>query len=155
MMAEMHATAANTINAGAQMLVSMRLGNQLFGMPVAYVRDVLKHQRVTPVPLAPQEIAGSLNLRGRIVTVIDLHKRLRLEAAGSENCMFVVIERRGELYSLMVEQVGEVVTVPAGAVEKPPAHLDKAWADLSSGIFKLEGELMVVMDIEALLGGLK
>jgi len=135
----------------AHMLVTMRIDKQLFGVPVKFIRDVLRRQRITPIPLAPQEVAGSLNLRGRIVTVIDLRKRLGQQStAASDEGMFVVVEHRNELYSLMVDSVGEVMTVSAGAIEKTPANLGGAWGDVASGIYKLDGELLVVMDVEAL-----
>jgi purine-binding chemotaxis protein CheW len=135
----------------ANMFVTMRIDKQLFGVPVKYVRDVLRRQRITQIPLAPMEVAGSLNLRGRIVTVIDLRKRLQLEDGSSEGGMFVVVEHRNELYSLMVDNVGEVMTVSAGAIEKTPANLGGTWKDVASGIYKLDGELLVIMDIETLL----
>jgi purine-binding chemotaxis protein CheW len=135
----------------ANMFVTMRLGNQLFGVPVRFVRDVLRRQRITAIPLAPNEVAGSLNLRGRIVTVIDLRRRLCLPDTQVDNGMFVVVEHRNELFSLMVDSVGEVMTVSAGAIEKTPANLGGAWRDVASGIYKLDGELLVIMDVEALL----
>lgn len=137
----------------AQLFVTMRIDQQLFGVPVRYVRDVLRRQHITQIPLAPDEVAGSLNLRGRIVTVIDLRKRLQLQDKNSamKGGMFVVVEQRGELYSLMVDNVGEVMAVDAGAIEKTPANLGVSWGDVASGIYKLDGELLVIMDVEALL----
>lgn len=139
--------------ADTHMFVTMRINRQLFGVPVKYVRDVLRSQRITRVPLAPAEVAGSLNLRGRIVTVMDLRQRLRLpeESGAGEEGMFVVVENKNELYSLMVDNVGEVMTVSAGAIEKTPANLGDAWKDVASGIYKLDGELLVIIDVEALL----
>ncbi|MDX2073000.1 MAG: chemotaxis protein CheW [Alphaproteobacteria bacterium] len=134
------------------MFVTMRIDRQLFGVPVRHVRDVLRRQNITRIPLAPAEVAGSLNLRGRIVTVIDLRTRLRLLANESATAgMFVVVDHRGELYSLMVDTVGEVMTVAAGAIEKTPANLGGAWQDVATGIYKLDGELLVIIDVEALL----
>lgn len=135
------------------MFVTMRIDRQLFGVPVKFVRDVLRKQRITPVPLSPPEVAGSLNLRGRIVTVLDLRKRLRLADSTEENSqgMFVVVEHKNELYSLMVDNVGEVMTAPSSAIEKTPANLGGAWQDVASGIYKLDGELLVIINVEALL----
>src|SRR5688572_10895735 len=94
----------------ASMLVTMRVDNQLFGIPVQHVRDVLKEQRVARIPLAAPEIAGSINLCGRIVTVINLRERLKLgPKQDSKPHMFVVVERQNELYSLMVDSVGDVM----------------------------------------------
>ncbi len=138
--------------ADAHMFVTMRVQGQLFGVPVRFVRDVLRRQQITHIPLAPVEVAGSLNLRGRIVTVMDLRKRLCLaDNDDAENGMFVVVEHKNELYSLMVDSVGEVMTVAAGAIEKTPANLGSAWKDVSSGIYKLDGELLVIIDVQELL----
>ena len=116
------------------------------------MRDVLRHQKITPIPLAPPEVAGSLNLRGRIVTVIDLRKRLNLQDTMiNTDCTFVVIEIKGELYSLMVDNVIEVLTIPAVHIEKTPANLGNAWKDIATGIHKLPDELLVLVDVHALL----
>ena len=135
------------------MYVTMRIDRQLFGINVKYVRDVLRQQKVTPIPLAPKEVSGSLNLRGRIVTVIDVRSRLGLAPRGmpDDKMMFVVVELKGELYSLKVDSVGEVLTVSDSALEKPPAHLDESWLGVASGIFKLEGELLVIVNIQTLM----
>ena len=136
-----------------QMFVTMRIDNQLFGIVVKYVRDVLRQQKITPIPMAPKEVAGSLNLRGRIVTVLDLRKRLQLpeKDATQTGGMFVVVEYKNELYSLMVDNVGEVLTASVSMIEKTPANLGGAWKEVASGIYKLQGELLVIMDVEALL----
>jgi purine-binding chemotaxis protein CheW len=156
MSTHMHKDAANSPNIGLlgeqHMFVTMRIDTQLFGISVKHVRDVLKEQKITSVPLAPQEVAGSLNLRGRIVTVLDVRKRLRLGNKESDaKGMFVVVEHKNELYSLMVDSVGEVLNVAAGAIEKTPANLGGAWKEVASGIYKLDGELLVIIDIKTLL----
>jgi purine-binding chemotaxis protein CheW len=140
------------LDSDQHMYVTMRIDNQLFGIPVKNVRDVLRGQRITHIPLAPREVAGSLNLRGRIVTVIDVRRRLQLaEREAGSPTMFVVVEHKGDLYSLMVDSVGEVLTVSAGAVEKTPANLHGAWKDVATGIYKLSGELLVIIDVKTML----
>ncbi len=136
----------------SKMYVTMRVDRQLFGIEVRNVRDVLRQQKITPIPLAPPEIAGSLNLRGRIVTVIDLRKRLQLgeKTTPGENT-FVVIEQKGELYSLMIDSVSEVLTIPSAEIEKTPANLGLTWKDIATGIHKLPDELIVLVDVQALL----
>jgi purine-binding chemotaxis protein CheW len=146
---EMQGKAANS----ACELVTVTVGGQLFGIPVLQVQDVLGPQRITRIPLAPSEIAGSLNLRGRIVTAIDVRVRLGLaqvaEAAGR---MSVVVEHGAELYSLLVDSVGEVLTIDLAACERNPGTLHAFWRDVSAGIYKLEGQLLVVLDVSRLLG---
>jgi len=121
--------------------VTMRIEKQLLGIDVKYVRDVLRGQHITPIPLSPPDVAGSLNSRGRIVTVIDVRKRLALpdfEGKRDKNT-FVVVDVKNELYSLLVDDVGDVLTVSSSAIEPPPANLTNAWKGIASGIYKLEG----------------
>ena len=95
---------------GVREFVTATIGDQLCGIPVLKVQDVLGPQRITPIPLAPDEVAGSLNLRGRIVTAIDLRARLGLlNRSNGDDEMSIVVEHHGELYSLMVDAVGEVL----------------------------------------------
>lgn len=134
------------------MLVTMRIDKQLFGVPVQHVRDVLREQKVAHIPLAAPEIEGSINLRGRIVTVINMRKRLKLQPKETNTPhMFVVVEYRNELYSLMVDSVGDVMTINEDQIEKSPANLSSNWRDVASGITRLQGDLLVVMDAAALL----
>src|ERR1700742_3468759 len=122
-----------------QVLVTLTVADQLCGVPGLAVRDILGEQVITRIPLAPPEVAGSLNLRGRIVTAIDLRCRLRLPPApaGSPR-MSVVAEQGGELYALLVDQVAEVMSLRASAFERNPPTLPQAWAEFSSGIYRLE-----------------
>ena len=139
-------------NQDTQVLVTLTVAGQLCGIPVLAVRDILGEQTITRIPLAPLEIAGSLNLRGRIVTAIDLRRRLRLPAADAGKArMSVVAEQGGELYALLVDQVSEVLSLDASLFERNPPTLDKIWAEFSTGIFRLDGRLLVVLDVGRLL----
>jgi len=133
-------------------LVTLTLAGQLCGVPVLAVRDILADQPITRIPLAPPEIAGSLNLRGRIVTAIDLRRRLHLAPApAGAKPMSVVTELGGELYALLVDQVSEVLSLPVSQFERNPPTLPPDWAEFSQGIYRLAGRLMVVLDIGRLL----
>jgi purine-binding chemotaxis protein CheW len=132
--------------------VSITVAGQLFGIPVLQVQDVLGPQRITRIPLAPAEVAGSLNLRGRIVTAIDLRTRLRLPPlAEGKSGMSVVVDHGGELYSVMVDAVGEVLSLNAGAAERNPATLDPIWRDVSGGIYRLDKTLLIILDVARVL----
>ncbi len=132
--------------------VTLTVADQLCGVPVLGVRDILGEHKITRIPLAPSEIAGSLNLRGRIVTAIDLRQRLRLPPPPPDQPrMSVVAEQAGELYALLVDQVSEVMALKASAFERNPPTLPPAWAQFSSGIYRLEGRLLVVLDVGKLL----
>ncbi len=132
--------------------VTATIGSQLCGIPVLKVQDVLGPQRITPIPLAPVEVAGSLNLRGRIVTAIDLRTRLGLTLhADDKNEMSIVVEHHGELYSLMIDTVGEVLKMSASNFERNPATLDPVWRSFSEGVYRLTEGLLVVLDVDTLL----
>jgi len=136
--------------------VSMTVAGQLFGIPVQAVQDVLGQQRITRVPLAPPEVAGSLNLRGRIVTAIDVRRRLRIDPRGKDQPnMNVVVECGGELYSLIVDSVGEVLSLPAASYERNPATLDPVWREVSGGIYRLKEGLLLMVDVGKLIGAAK
>jgi purine-binding chemotaxis protein CheW len=134
-------------------LVTMTISGQLFGIPVLQVQDVLKPQRITRIPLAPPEIAGSLNLRGRIVTVIDLRCCLGMPAlaATTQSRMSIVVDFHGELYSLLVDQIGEVLSLPNADFEHNPPTLEKRWRAIALGIYRLNSTLLVVLDVARLL----
>jgi purine-binding chemotaxis protein CheW len=133
-------------------LVTMTVAGHVFGIPVLQVQDVLGPQRITRVPLAPAEVAGSLNLRGRIVTAIDLRLRLDMPAqTPAERAMSVVVEQKGELYSLIVDAVGEVLALPLAEREPQLPTLDPRWQQFCDGIYRLNEGLLVVLNVPRLL----
>ncbi|MBI4969241.1 MAG: chemotaxis protein CheW [Rhodospirillales bacterium] len=144
--------ALQDLSTETQDYVTMFIDGQMFGIPVLTVQDVLGPQKITRIPLSPPEVAGSLNLRGRIVTAIDVRKRLGLSARSEKSTsMSVVVDMSGELYSLMVDQVGEVLSLKSAAFERNPPTLDPVWRDFSAGIYRLDGKLLVVLDVARLL----
>ena len=148
---------AHNINTSpeARDYLTIVIADQRFGIPVLQVQDVLREQKVTRIPLSAPEIAGSLNLRGRIVTAINVRKRLNLPPAPSNsNAMSVVVEHEEELYSLIIDRVGEVITLEEQHFERNPGTLDATWRDVSMGIYQLENELLIVMDVKKLLSGI-
>jgi len=132
--------------------VTATIGEQLFGLPISRVQDVFMPERLTPVPLSAPEIAGILNLRGRIVTVIDMRCRLGLpKREGDRPAMAVGIECRGESYGLLIDDIGEVMKLPDGSREVNPVNLDVRLAQVSAGIYRLEAQLLVVLDVDRVL----
>ncbi|MFZ5834608.1 MAG: chemotaxis protein CheW [Pseudomonadota bacterium] len=132
--------------------VTMYISGQLFGIPVLDVHDVFAPTRLAHVPMAPPEIAGVLNLRGRIVTAIDLRQRLGYERrAHGSPVMAVVIEYQGEPYSLLVDAVGEVLSLEESSFERSPSNLDVKLRDVAEGIFRLDDKLMVVIQLDKVI----
>ena len=132
--------------------VTAMIDGQLFGLPIVRVQDVFIPERLTRVPLAPPEIVGVLNLRGRIVTLIDLRRRFGLrERKEGEDVMAIGVESRGESYGLLIDRVGEVVELEGVAREPNPVNLDQRLAQMSSGIYRLDDQLLVVVDVDRVL----
>ena len=132
--------------------VTATVGGQLFGLPISRVQDVFAPDRLTRVPLAPPEIAGLLNLRGRIVTAIDLRRRLGLDApAGAAPRMAVGVEWKGESYGLLIDVIGEVLKLPTSGREDNPVNLDPGLARVSAGVHRLDGKLLVILDVDRVL----
>ena len=135
-----------------QSFVTATIAGQLFGIPIGRAHDVFNAGTVTPVPLAPPEVLGLMNLRGRVVTALDIRQRLGLPPAELKaGAMAIGIEADGDAFGLVVDRIGEIVAVNGGSIENNPAHLDPAWAELSRGIYRLETELLVVLDVDAVL----
>jgi purine-binding chemotaxis protein CheW len=132
--------------------VTVMIGGQLFGLPISRVQDVFMPDRVTRVPLSAPEIAGVLNLRGRIVTAIDMRRRLGLPPRTDEKpSMAVGIEMKGESYGLLIDSVGEVMKLGDATREPNPVNLDARLGRVSGGVHRLEGQLMVILDVDYVL----
>lgn len=136
----------------ADLVLTLTVAGQNCGVPVLAVRDVLGSQTITPIPLAPAEIAGAMNLRGRIVTAVDLRRRLRLppREAGAKP-MSVVVEQGGELYAMLADEVGEVIPLAAEERAPNPPTLEPLWREVSRGVHRRDGQLLILLDVERLL----
>ncbi|WP_442917152.1 chemotaxis protein CheW [Magnetovibrio sp. PR-2] len=183
--------------------VTFNIAGQLFGIPVLIVQDILLPENIASIPLAPPEVRGSINLRGRIVTVVDVRVRLGLERreihreiteedeapelelieGGTaeapetpevtetvegedgvdvsaheavkrkkrDHMMGVTVEQQNELYTLLVDSVGDVIGLAKDSYEGNPSTLDPVWREFASGVYRLDNNLMVVLDVERLL----
>jgi purine-binding chemotaxis protein CheW len=132
--------------------VTVTIGDQLFGLPIGQVQDVFVPGHLTPVPLAPEEIAGVLNLRGRIVTAVDMRCRLGLPGRDKrQKSMAVGIDLNGESYGLVIDTVGEVLKLHENTREAVPINLDARLAQVAAAVHRLDDELLVVLDVARLL----
>jgi purine-binding chemotaxis protein CheW len=133
------------------------LDEHLFGIPVSAVQEVLRAQDVTVVPLAPAEVAGLINLRGQIVTTVDLRRRLGLlsRAAGARSVNVVVRTTDATPVILVVDEIGDVLGPGAEAFEAAPETLAPELRLLVRGVYKLDARLMLLLDTElcVALGG--
>ena len=142
----------SAVNEQVTEYVTVMIGGQLFGLPISRVQDVFMPDRVTRVPLSAPEIAGVLNLRGRIVTAVDMRRRLGLPPRTDDKpSMAVGIELRGESYGLLIDSVGEVMKLGDTTREPNPVNLDARLARVSAGVHRLEGQLMVILDVDQVL----
>lgn len=151
-MAMINETSTDVVSENVTEYVTVMIGDQLFGLPISRVQDVFMPDRLTRVPLSSPEIAGVLNLRGRIVTAVDMRRRLGLPPrADGKPPMAVGIELKGESYGLLIDTVGEVLKLADGTREPNPVNLDQRLKRVSGGVHRLEGQLMVILDVDRVL----
>jgi purine-binding chemotaxis protein CheW len=131
--------------------VTFEIGDQLFGVPIDEVQDVFKPQRLTPVPLSHADVAGVLNLRGRIVTMIDCRAHLGMGRSSTDDVMAVGVERGGESYGLLIDKISDVLSLEPSAFEANPVNLDPRWRAVSKGVFRLDRRLLIVLNIATIL----
>lgn len=145
-------TSTETADGDLSEFVTMMIGGQLFGLPISRVQDVFMPDRLTRVPMAAREIAGVLNLRGRIVTAIDMRARLGLaKSDATKPPMAVGVELGGESYGLLIDSVGEVLKLAENGREANPINLDPRLAKMAAGIHRLDGQLLVILDVDRVL----
>ena len=139
--------------ASAQQFCTFLTDGQLYGTPVARVQEVIQHQVMTPVvmtpvPLAPEVVMGMLNLRGQIVCVIDLRRRLELpERAADQTAMSVVVRTNQGTVSLLVDEIGDVLEVTNEALERPPETLQGVAREVIERVYKLPDRLLLALDV--------
>lgn len=136
-----------------EVYVTFFVAGQLFGLDIARVREIFFPEAIFHVPMAPRQVAGLLNLRGRIVTVIDMRDKLSLldvEDDRNERRPSITTERDGELYSLWIDKVGDIIEVKSESLRPVPATVSPAWRQLARSVCRLDGALMVILDIDAL-----
>ena len=130
-------------------LCSFHLDTLLFGVEVEQVQEVRRPQALTKVPLAPPAVAGLINLRGQVVTAIELRERLgRPPRPEGTDPVVIVVRLHGEAVSLLVDSIADVVDVDLRDFEAPPDTLDGAARDLIRGAYKLHGQLLLALDVQ-------
>jgi purine-binding chemotaxis protein CheW len=132
----------------AQQFCTFLVDGQMFGTPVARVQEVIQRHVMTAVPLAPEVVTGMLNLRGQIVCVIDLRRRLQLpDRAADETAMSVVVRTNQGTVSLLVDEIGDLIEVTNEALERPPETLQGVAREVIEGVYKLPDRLLLALDV--------
>ena len=147
-------TATDTpARAASGQLATFRLDGDLYGVEVEHVQEVLRSQGLTRVPLAPPAVAGLINLRGQVVTAIELRERLgRPPRPAGHDAVVIVVRLHGEAVSLLVDSIADVVDVDAADFEAPPDTLDGQARELIRGAYKLDGTLLLALDVHRAVG---
>jgi len=134
------------------LVTTFHAGGLFCGIPVADVQEILRPQEMTPVPLAPPAVAGLINLRGQIVTALDLRERLALPVGPVRQSMNIVVRGRQGAVSLLVDRIGDVVDLPAQDLQPAPGTLAAPLQGLVRGLHPLEDGLLLLLDLPAVLG---
>jgi len=139
------------VSAALHTFCTFWVDEQLFGVDVAHVQEVVSPQRMTHVPLAPGHVRGLLHLRGQIVTAVDLRAQLALPPMSEEQHMNVVLRHEGRHLGLLVDRVGDVLEVDAACFARPPQHLPPAVLELVAGVYQLPQQLLLSLEVESLM----
>lgn len=132
--------------------VTFRVGSMFFGIGVAQVQEIIRHQPLTPVPLALEMVRGLVNLRGQIITAIDMRSMLQLEQFSETSTpMNVVIRTGGETISLLVDSIGDVIDIDRNSYEPTPETVAPQIAKILDGVLKLEKELLLILNTSSCL----
>jgi purine-binding chemotaxis protein CheW len=133
-------------------LATFSVDGYLFGVEVAAVQEVIRYQPMTRVPLAPAALVGLINLRGQVITAVDLRRRLGFgDRAAGELPMDVIVRTSDGLVSLLVDRIGDVVDVVEEAFEEPPETLLGSARELIRGAYKLDGALLLLLDVQGVV----
>ena len=132
----------------SRQFATFEVADQLFGVEVDTVQEVLSYNEYTPVPLAPPAVGGLFNLRGQVIAAVDLRVQLGLVRQAMQGpVMNVILRGDGEPVSLLVDRIGEVVDLDDDTFEPPPDTLSGPTRELVVGTFKLDGRLMLALDV--------
>jgi len=133
-------------------VVGFRVGRETFGVPISLVHEIVRVPEITAVPDAPDCIEGVINLRGKIVSIVDLRKRFgEKEIARSKKNRILVVEVEGRLVGLIVDAASEVLKLPQGEVEAPPNVFEEGELNYVTGVGKMNGRLIIMVDLNKIL----
>ncbi len=133
-------------------IVGFQVGRETYGVPITSLHEIVRVPEITAVPDAPEYLEGVINLRGKIVSVMDLRKRFgEKQAEVKKHNRILVVEHAGRLAGLIVDSASEVLKIPADAVDAPPAVFQEGGLNCVTGLGKVAGRLIVLLDMSKLL----
>jgi len=133
-------------------LVTFHIGNALCGINILKVQEINKHMKMTVVPQSPEYMLGILNIRGRIVSILDLGKKLGISATKlSEWSRNVIVNSQDEHVGLLVDRISDVILTDLNRIEPPPANISGLQGRFFEGVFKTEDRLIGILDVEEVL----
>lgn len=135
-------------------LVTFRLGNEEYSLDILKVQEIIRHMELTRVPRTPDFVDGVINLRGRVIPVIDLRKRFGLAADERTNeTRIIVVDVNDAIVGFKVDAVSEVLRLPSDTVEPPPAVVSDKESEYIRGVGKMDGRLIILLDVTRILSG--
>ncbi|MFV0420710.1 chemotaxis protein CheW [Oleidesulfovibrio sp.] len=133
-------------------LVTFSIGEEEFGVEILKVQEIIRTMEITKVPRAPEFVEGVINLRGKVIPIIDLRRRFGLDSkTHDKHTRIIVIEINNMIVGFIVDSVSEVLRIPAGTVEPPPPVVAGMESDYISGVGKLQDRLLILLDLDRLL----
>jgi purine-binding chemotaxis protein CheW len=133
-------------------IVGFRVGRETYGVPITSLREIVRVPEITTVPDAPDYLEGVINLRGRIISVVDLRKRFGQPAASIDRrSRILIVEHRGRLAGMIVDSASEVLKIPESEIEAAPAMMREGGLDCVTSLGKYQGRLILLLDIEKVL----
>ncbi len=133
-------------------IVGFNLGRETYGVPIAALHEIVRVPEITAVPDAPAYLEGVINLRGKIVSVVDLRKRFGKPATGLDrHSRILVVGHRGRSVGMIVDSASEVIKIPESEIENPPAIAQESGLDCVTGLGKYKGRLIILLDIDKVL----
>jgi len=133
-------------------VVGFQIGRETYGIPIAALHEIVRLPEITAVPDAPEHVEGVINLRGKIVAVVDLRKRFGKPASGTDrHRRILVVEHRGRLVGMIVDSASEVLKIPESEIEPAPAMMQEGGLDCVTGLGKYQGRLIILLDVNKVL----
>lgn len=133
-------------------LVTFSIGEEEFGVDILKVQEIIRMMEITKVPRAPEFVEGVINLRGKVIPIIDLRRRFGLSSRGHDkHTRIIVIEINNMIVGFVVDSVSEVLRIPSSTVEPPPPVVSGLESEYISGVGKLEDRLLILLDLDRLL----